>query len=65
MAILHLENITNKQAIGNITCFTCGGDLKPTNKTKMTGKIISIFIKDKLKKRHYECNNCKKKYTVI
>lgn len=65
MAILELDKIIISNPDTGIKCNQCGGDLKKTTKVKFTGKIIAWFTSKRRKSRHYECDNCKKKYTLI
>jgi hypothetical protein len=65
MAILDLDkNIFQKPDTG-IHCINCGGDLKETGTMKIVQRIIVFIGFEKLKGRNYQCENCKKKYTVI
>jgi hypothetical protein len=65
MAILELDKIIIKKPDSGIQCIHCGGDLKQTGKIKLLAKIITIITLGKIKIRHYQCENCKKKYIVL
>lgn len=65
MAIFELDKMTFTNPDTGIKCIQCGGDLKKTTKVKLTVKLIAWFSVLCLKNRHYECDNCKKKYTII
>jgi hypothetical protein len=65
MAILELDNIIIKKPDTGIQCMHCGGDLKQSGKIKLSAKIIAFITLGKIKIRHYQCDNCKKKYIVL
>jgi uncharacterized protein with PIN domain len=65
MAILELDKIIFKKPETGIRCIQCGGDLKQNGKIKLSGKIIALITFGKIKIRHYQCDNCKKKYIVL
>jgi hypothetical protein len=65
MAILELEKIKLSKPESVIKCIHCGGDLKETTKVKWSVKIRALFYSLRLKNRYCECDNCKKKYTII
>jgi uncharacterized protein with PIN domain len=65
MAILELDKIIFTKTVIGIVCTKCGGDLKPTGKNNLPDKIITIVSLGKVKIRHYQCDNCKKKYIIL
>jgi uncharacterized protein with PIN domain len=65
MAILELDKIIISKPDTGIKCIQCGGDLKETTKVKLSVKIRAWFYTFRLKNHHYECENCKKKYSII
>jgi uncharacterized protein with PIN domain len=65
MAILELDKIIFTKTVIGIVCTKCGGDLKPTGKKYLSDKIIAVISLGKVKIRHYQCNNCKKKYIIL
>lgn len=65
MAILELDKISLSKPDTGIKCMHCGGDLQKTTKINLTGKIITWLTLMRRKSRHYECENCKKKYTIL
>jgi hypothetical protein len=65
MAILELDKIIFKKTVIGILCIKCGGGLKQTGKVKLSAKIISLITFGKVKIRHYQCENCKKKYMIL
>jgi hypothetical protein len=65
MAILELDKIIIKKPDTGIQCSHCGGDLKQYGKIKLLDKIIACITLGKVKIRHYQCDNCKKKYIVL
>ena len=65
MAILDLDKIVFKKPDNGIRCLRCGGDLKQIEKMTWFGKMAAFVILGKANMRHYQCDNCKKKYIVI
>jgi DNA-directed RNA polymerase subunit RPC12/RpoP len=65
MAILELDKIIINKPDTGIHCTNCGGDLKETGKLKIVQRVIVFIGFRKLKGHKYQCENCKKKYTVI
>jgi hypothetical protein len=65
MAILELDKIIVKKSDTGIHCVKCGGDLKQNGKINLPEKIISSITLGKVRIRHYQCDNCKKKYIVL
>jgi uncharacterized protein with PIN domain len=65
MAILDLDKMLIRKQYSGILCSNCGGDLKKTIKPNMVGKLISWLTGGYIKAGHYQCENCKKRYTII
>lgn len=65
MAILYLENLVIKRTVIGINCSACGGNLKLVEKKSFTQKIIKAITLGTFKAKLYQCENCKKIYTVI
>jgi len=65
MAILELDKIIIKKPDTGIHCMHCGGDLKQYGKIKFSEKIIARLTFGKVIIRHYQCDNCKKKYIIL
>jgi uncharacterized protein with PIN domain len=65
MAILDLDKIIFRKQYSGILCLNCGGDLKKCTHPKIPGKIISWLSMGRIKIGHYQCENCKKRYTVL
>jgi uncharacterized protein with PIN domain len=65
MAILDLGKMTFFKTVLGIVCAKCGGNLKQTGAVKLTDKIVSAATFGKTKCRHYECENCGGKYTIL
>ena len=65
MAILELDKIIIKKPETGIHCANCGGDLRKIGRIKIIQQIVVFIGFRKLAGHKYECDNCKKKYTVI
>jgi hypothetical protein len=65
MAILDLDKMIISKQFSGIVCSNCGGDLKKTVHPKMIGKMIYWLTLGKIKTGHFQCENCKKKFTVL
>ncbi|MCF0073051.1 hypothetical protein LZD49_21400 [Dyadobacter sp. CY261] len=48
-----------------IRCTVCGGNLVVTDKMCLAGRIAKIVSLGKLKPECYECEICKKRYTLL
>ena len=65
MAILEIDKIIIKKPDTGIHCINCGGDLKLTFKKELLAKIIACITLGKVRIKHYQCDNCKKKYIIL
>jgi uncharacterized protein with PIN domain len=65
MAILDLDKIIFTKYSDGVRCNYCGGDLKKTIHPKLIGRVISFLTFGKIKTGHYQCENCKKRYTIL
>lgn len=65
MPLLNLDNIIIQKTIIGINCMTCGGNLKLVEKKSFAQKIIKAFTLGTFNTKLYQCESCKKIYTVI
>jgi len=58
MPILHLDSVSTK----GITCTSCKGELKTTERKSMAAKILTTVTLGQIKAKFYACKKCRKQY---
>jgi uncharacterized protein with PIN domain len=65
MGLLDLDKIIIKRTFLGIRCTVCGGNLVVSPKMSFAGRVAKIVSLGKLKPESYECEICKKRYTLF
>lgn len=65
MSLLDLDKIIIKRTVQGIRCHACGGNLIRTNKICVLGRLVKIASLGKLQPACYECETCKRRYTLL
>ncbi|SDD44278.1 hypothetical protein SAMN04487996_10148 [Dyadobacter soli] len=65
MGLLDLDKIIIKRTVLGIRCPVCGGNLVVSSKKCFIGRLARIISLGKLKPECYECETCKKRYTLF
>lgn len=65
MGLLDLDKIIIKRTVMGIRCAVCGGNLIVSDNLCLTGRIAKMISLGKLKPECYECETCKKRYTLF
>lgn len=65
MSLLDLDKIIIKKNVLGIRCPACGGNLLLTDKRCVIGWFSKIVSLGRLKPECYECETCRKRYTLL
>ena len=65
MGLLDLDKIIINRNVFGIRCTICGGNLAVSGKMCLLGRIAKIVSLGRLKPKCYECETCKKRYTLF
>ena len=65
MGLLDLDKIIIKRTIMGIRCAACGGNLVISDRLCVVGRLAKIVSLGRLKPECYECETCKKRYTLL
>ncbi len=65
MGLLDLDKIIINRNIFGISCTICGGNLVVSGKMCLLGRIAKIVSLGNLKPECYECETCKRRYTLF
>lgn len=65
MGLLDLDKIIIKRTVLGIRCLVCGGNLVVSPQLSFAGRLAKIVSLGKLKPECYECETCKKRYTLF
>ncbi|WP_218147669.1 hypothetical protein [Dyadobacter sp. SG02] len=65
MGLLDLDKIIIKRTIVGIRCTLCGGNLIASDRKCHIARLAKIFSLGRLKPECYECETCKKRYTLL
>lgn len=65
MGLLDLDKIIIKRTVLGIRCTVCGGNLVVSDRKCHIARLAKIVSLGKLKPECYECETCKKRYTLF
>ncbi|MGN7884668.1 hypothetical protein [Dyadobacter sp. 22481] len=65
VGLLDLDKIIIKRNFFGIRCTICGGNLVVYPKMSFAGRLAKIASLGKLQPECYECEACKKRYTLF
>ena len=65
MGLLDLDKIIIKRTVLGIRCTVCGGNLVVSPKMSVLGRLAMMVSLGARKPECYQCETCKKRYTLF